>query len=210
MSIVKKIYRWVGRWNCRFLNNWWRLRDKLLPTKADSILFVAHPDDDALFFHSFIREHKPYVVLLFKGWSLRRLHDFRHAMHLYGVRWRAYETESERDFHYNPQLYAVTEAHVRECLKIGKFSLCVTHNAVGEYGHAAHQLTHKVVTACVGDSCTVLCPVSPEHIGEYPLAADVLAEKERIFKEIYTSELFVRDQYRVWFENEKLENQSNR
>jgi LmbE family N-acetylglucosaminyl deacetylase len=174
----------------------WRVRDKIFPPKETAVLFVSHPDDDVLFFHTFIKEHKPYVVLLTTGWSLRRMPCFIKAMRRYGVRFRAYDLQS-RDTRTE-----LLQSKIHEMMKTGNFDLCATHNASGEYGHEMHRRVHDAVASVV--DCTLLTPVDKDHIRNYPLANEDYKEKVNIFQTIYTTELFVLEQYSEWVENEKL------
>ena len=174
----------------------WRVRDKLLPPKEDAILFIAHPDDDTLFFHSFIKEHKPYVVLMTDGWSLRRLPCFMKAMKKYRVKYRAYNLKS-RD-----ERIDLLERYIEEAYKTGDYNTICTHNSTGEYGHEMHVKVHDAVKKVIGSK--ILVPVDKEHISAFSLSEEEKLEKEIIFKTIYTTELFVLDQYKEWVDNEKL------
>ena len=171
--------------------------------KTKAILFVAHPDDDALFFHSFIKENKPYVVLLFTGWSLIRLFGFIKTMRHYGVRFRAYDTISAKAYK-DANRRTMVERHVEACLKVADFEMCATHNATGEYGHSSHRLVHESVAKIVGGKIPVLCPVEQDEVSAYPLTKELYQEKEMIFHRFYSSEAWVLEQYSMWARNEKL------
>lgn len=202
-SILHKLYMLCGHIFCRICLIWWRMRDLASRPKSKVILFVAHPDDDTLFFHSFIKEYKPYVVLLFTGWSLRRLSDFYKVMRHYGVRCRAYDTVSAKAYQ-DARRRTVVEKHVSECLKMASFELCATHNATGEYGHPSHRLVHESVAKVVDKRIPILCPVGQNEIEKFPLAKALFEEKKMIFQRFYTTEAWVLEQYSVWSRNEKL------
>ncbi len=195
-KFAHKIYVLIGA----TLNNlrliYWRLRDKINPPKEDKILFVAHPDDDTLFFHTFIKKHKPYVVLLTIGWSMRRYHCFKKVMKYYGVKYRAYNLKS-RDKRVN-----LLEKYVKEIFDLIKPNICATHNAEGEYGHEMHQRVHKAVKKLA--KCKLLVSCFDKDIEDYPLPAEIIKEKKMIFNKFYTTEIFVLDQYKKWVRNEKL------
>ena len=175
---------------------WWNMRDKISPPIEDAILFVAHPDDDTLFFHNFIKEHKPYVVLLTTGWSLRRYPCFKKVMKSYGVKYRAYNLKT-RDDRIN-----LLEKYIKQSFDLGDFKICVTHNTEGEYGHEMHISVHNAVRKIV--NCKLLVPAFDRDIVNYPLCDDIIKEKTMIFNKFYTTENFVLDQYSKWVENEKL------
>lgn len=198
---VHSIYLVLGHVLCSFFLFWWRLRDKICPPKETTVLIVAHPDDDTLFFHTFLKEKKPYVALMTTGWSLRRLPCFMKAMRYYGVRFRAYALRS-RDTR-----TSLLEKHVREVLRLTHFELCATHNAEGEYGHEMHIRVHNAVA--VNATCPIVFPTTREKIECFPIPEEAMLEKEMIFRQIYTTELFVIDMYSEWVRNEHLEEDGN-
>lgn len=191
------IYKILGRCVCSFLGMYWDLRDKVVPPKGKNVLFVAHPDDDTLFFHTFIKSQKPYVCLMTTGWSLRRLPCFMKAMKYYGVRYRVFGLESK------DQREELIRKNVRKVLSLGEFETIVTHNSQGEYGHEMHCRLHK----CILDvtSKTLYCPVTKDKICSYPLKTELVQEKKKIFNNIYYTEKFVLEQYTEWVVHEKLE-----
>lgn len=190
------LHRVVGHILCRMHWFCWDVRDILSPPKETSVLFVTHPDDDTLFFHTFIKKHKPYVVVMTAGHSVNRLRCFLKNMKRYGVRCRAYDqgTDDTREH--------VVRRHVRHVLAFGKFVVCATHNAQGEYGHPMHICVHNAVIA--ESPCPVWVPESANAITEFPITTKDLAEKRDIFTSIYTSELFVLDLWPNWMAHEHL------
>lgn len=74
--VIHALYRALGHLLARLALTFCRLRDKVNAPKADTILFVAHPDDDTLFFHTYLKEKKPYVVLMTTAFSIVRSGNF--------------------------------------------------------------------------------------------------------------------------------------
>ena len=166
------------------------------PPKEDSILFVAHPDDDTLFFHTYIKENKPYVVAMTGGYSVNRTRCFIQNMKHYGVRYKIYDQGTDE---INENLIRKRAART---FQKGRFHNCVTHNSEGEYGHPMHQCVHRGVTSTV--NCQVLVPVVEREISNYPVSQKEVKEKELIFCHFYKSELFVLAEWPLWMEHEKL------
>ena len=186
----------------------WRIRDRFYPPKTDAVLFVAHPDDDTLFFHTFIKEHKPYVCLMTTGWSLRRMPDFKRCMRRYGVKYRAYPLKSKDD------RIDLLEKHVKSVLKMKSFAVVATHNATGEYGHEEHIRVHEAVVSVLKKEkyrAELLCPVDVSEIEKYPLSDGIVREKLDIFENVYVTESWVPFEEEagtpVWVTHEKLEEQ---
>ena len=201
-KIATRIYKITGILFCRICLLLWNLRDKLNPPKTDSVLFIAHPDDDTLFFHSFIIENKPYVCLMTLGYSLKRMPDFIKVMRHYGVRFRAYPLDS-RD-----SRTKLLEMQVKSVLKLADFKTVATHNMTGEYGHEEHIRVHNAVIS-VCRNRKVICPVDMSIIEEYPLDNKTVEDKRYIFENFYRSEKWVLTEEEsgapVWVSHEQLE-----
>ena len=203
------IYVFVGKLICNSELITKKIYDYINPPKEKSILFVAHPDDDTLFFDRYIKENKPYIVLLYTGWSIRRFKDFIKVMNHYGVRFRAYATYSRPPYDYK-SVRRVTEKHIKSCLKIGNFKTVLTHNREGEYGHIAHKVVHEsTIKVCKDKTYEIWCPVSVYEISKYPLSTEEIEKKRFIFENLYKSEAWVMTEEEaktpVWFKNEMLE-----
>lgn len=190
---IKKV---IGHILCGTCLVYWNIRDIIFPPQEKSVLFVAHPDDDTLFFHSFIKTYKPYVVVMTAGHSVNRLRCFSRNMRRYGVKFRVYdqETDDARE--------SLVRKRVRHIMNTGNFELCATHNAQGEYGHPMHICVHNAVISEA--RCPILVPELQENIRKYPLPHMEIEEKRRIFYDIYQSELFVLNVWPHWVENERL------
>lgn len=195
-KIIHKIYVLVGYFYNLLCRCWWGIRDTTNKPTERAILFIAHPDDDTLFFHTFIKEHKPYVVLLTDGWSLIRFKDFKKVMKIYGVKYRAYPLHS-RDKRVN-----LLEKYICKSFKLGEFNICATHNVEGEYGHEMHIRVHEAVKKHA--KCKLLVPALDNEIEKFALNDNAIKEKKDIFNKYYKTELFVLDMYKKWVENEKL------
>ena len=195
-AVFHSVYYFFGLLLNRGCRCWWNLRDFWVPPRENAVLFVAHPDDDTLFFHTFIKKYHPYVVLLTTGWSWRRFFCFCKVMKLYGVRYRAYDLLS-RDTRTEK-----LSKHIKEANSKGNFIICATHNAEGEYGHEMHKRVHEAVISQI--KCPIYVPISEEKLIDHPLSTACYQEKKSIFEKYYKTELFVLEQYRSWVEHEQL------
>lgn len=195
-SCLHDAYKFLGFIFCKICLLYWKTRDYFFPPDEKYILFVAHPDDDTLFFHTFIKKYKPYVVLCTAGWSLRRLPCFFRAMRYYGVRFRAYP------LHTRDQRIHILKKYIEEAISIGSFEICATHNPSGEYGHEMHVRVHNAVVSCA--NIPVMVPIDDSNINEFPLDKQNVLEKQFIFKNIYVTETWVLGQYSKWVYNEQL------
>lgn len=195
-KLIHKVYFALGLFYNYLCRVYWYIRDSIKKPTENTILFVAHPDDDVLFFHEFIKEYKPYVILLTCGWSFRRMHEFKKAMKMYGLKYRSYPllTRDKR--------CELLEKYIKNSFKLTDFKICATHNATGEYGHEMHIRVHNAVKNIA--TCELFVPEVQEKIYNYPLNEEILNEKIHIFKNIYKTQIFVLEDYKQWVQNEKL------
>ena len=174
----------------------WNIRDMLVKPQEKAVCFVAHPDDETLFFYRYLKEKRPYVVVLTGGSSVHRLSSLKKTMKKLNLRFRAYpmniDLASESDI----------RRIVEKILFRGEYETCATHNAEGEYGHAMHQRVHQAVVDVA--QCPVYVPVANTQIDNYPLPVSELNEKREIFRTFYASEDFVPTLFGKWIANEHL------
>lgn len=198
-KIIRSIYKKLGFFLCFIHNLFFKISVKLNPIKAKSILFVAHPDDDVLFFNRIMKKEKPYVVLVTTGFSIIRIKEFKKAMKYYGLRcnYHSLESRDERE----DKLAEIIKSE----FKNGCFEKCYSHSETGEYGHVMHERVGRAVKNNI--PCKIFTTVSADRIGD---SANELTEEEKkekinIFNTIYSSQDFVLQEYSVWVSHEKTE-----
>ena len=96
-KIIHSVYLILGYILCIINGVLFEIKVRINPVKEKSILFVAHPDDDVLFFNRVMKEEKPYVVLTTTGKSIIRIKEFRKAMNYYGLRYNYYPLNTDDD-----------------------------------------------------------------------------------------------------------------
>lgn len=199
-KILHSIYKKLGFILYSIHQSIFKIEIKIKPIKEKSILFVAHPDDDVLFFNRIMKTEKPYVVLATTGFSIIRIKEFKKAMKYYGLRYNYYSLES-RDEREDKLLSIISSE-----IKNGNFEKCYSHSPSGEYGHIMHQRVGNAVGKAV-KNCRIFTTVSADEIDrkENELSEKEKAEKINIFKTIYSSQDFVLDEYSVWVSHEKTE-----
>ena len=201
-KILHDIYWGLGIVLCQALLVYWTIRDIFKKPTTKTVLFVAHPDDDTLFFHEFIKKNKPYVCLLTTGWSLRRMPCFFKTMNEYGVRFRAYPLKTDDDRE------DLIQKYIGDVLKIADFEVIGTHNKSGEYGHIQHARIHRCVCETIKkkkNKYHLYCPVEKDYIMQFPLSTDSINEKTHIFNDFYTTESWVLIENDEWVKHEQLQ-----
>lgn len=172
------------------------LKNDKKPISEKTVLFVAHPDDDTLFFHTVLKNEKPFVALMTTGKSLRRMKAFRRVMNYYGVNYTFFPLSS-RD-----KREEKLEKCVNTVLSRRSFERAYTHSQSGEYGHEMHKRVHAAVKKCFDGE--IFTTVTEEENALLPrLEEELCREKEMIFKTMYTTEGFVLELWPNWLYREK-------
>lgn len=193
----KLLHKLVGLMYCRTLLLFWIIRDWIVNPKSIAVLVVAHPDDEVLFFHSFLKKYRPYVLVCSGGSSFFRVHSFVKVLKAYGVKGRIYDLGTD------DQNVDLLKKRISKVLQLKDFEIIATHNQYGEYGHKMHKRVHNATKQSC--SINVLCPAKRELITQYPIPKEEYEYKIKIFTTIYTSELFVLDVWQDYLKYEKLE-----
>lgn len=200
-KFLKKLYNGIS-----FLI--YSIKSKLLLVKyknkkpiSNTLLIVAHPDDEVLFFHTIIKKEKPFLVLMSSGSksgsSLIRMREFKKAMKYYGLQYLFFT------FGTNDTNDKLLNFSINEVLKLKQFDKIYTHNFEGEYGHEFHARVNKCVEALVDKKLNV--PFSKNDYNKIGvLPNEVIKEKEWIFNNIYKSQSFVLEVYKDWVIKERF------
>ncbi len=137
---------------------------------ADILLFVAHSDDDQLFFAGLIPYYsaKGYTVqvsyLTYHNDTMRRRHELLNGLWVAGTKYYPFYEKFDdfliedldrtiSEYERRGTEYEELEGFVVECIRRSKPQVVVSHDPDGEYGHGMHMLLSKLVQ----DSVNV-CP----------------------------------------------------
>lgn len=184
-------------------------------SKANSLMIVAHPDDETIWGGAHLLEDDYLVVCITCGGNKVRAEEFKRALEIsddqylmlnypdkrFGKRddWKKYKKNITKE--------------VSNIIHLKKWDKIVTHNKQGEYGHIQHKQTNKIVTSIYND----------EHIksklyffGKYYRKKDInlykdklssISEEEKRIKinqmiEVYKSQGFIKDAFGHMFDYE--------
>jgi hypothetical protein len=201
VSIFRKFY-------ARVKSLVWKVKLPTLAAVADfeNILFIAHPDDDVIFFYDFIKEYKPLVVCLTNGDNLARRTEFIFAMRAFGVKGVIHDF---KDVVNEPLPDFELERIISHYLSLKTWHAVATHNAEGEYGHMHHMQISNCVRKLVNFSSSVLLmpPVLKELETPKFLAKNINA-KVNFLEKFYITQarniLYSGPVYRRWVNFEGL------
>ena len=179
--------------------------DSLDLSGVDSIMIVAHPDDEILWGGSHLLDGNYLVVCITAGNNPVRAKEFLKAMSVTNDKcvmlgypdknfnkrndWKKVDNDIKKD--------------LKKLLSLKKWKVIATHNPKGEYGHIHHIMTSKIVTDIYKENylnCDNLY-----YFGDYYKKSEIgnvsnslipISEKDyetklNIIKKIYTSQDFL-------------------
>ncbi len=161
---------------------------ELNPRDFDKVLFVAHPDDEILFFlRPLLHESGWLVVCVTNGGSKVRSAEFHSAMTELKHRNHIWNFRDGTDTLWNHRRLG---ARIRRVLALRKdWSMVATHNAEGEYGHPQHKQLHTIVSEAWGglplhvpERASILCAPDNE------LPPELRARKLELLEKCYPSQ----------------------
>ena len=125
-----------------------KMIDGLNLKNIDSVMFVAHPDDETIWGGSHLLKKHYLVVCITNGNNKTRRKEFMNVMkatHNTGVMFNYPDkTNGQRDNWDKARKYIKNDVHY--ILSKKKWKTVVTHNPDGEYGHIHHKKVSKYVT----------------------------------------------------------------
>lgn len=151
-SIRRRIYQRILRVatiiRYHFLRK--RFAPHLEPQRFDKVLFVAHPDDEILFFLSLlIREPGWLVVCATNGGNFVRGNEFLACVEELKLDYQLWNYPDDDGTHWNLERM---ELAIQTILGLkSRWTMVATHNAEGEYGHRHHKQLHCLVREVFAD-----------------------------------------------------------
>lgn len=115
---------------------------------VESLMIVAHPDDETLWGSEELLKNKYLVVCITCGTNKKREKEIEAALKISKDRLIVLDKPDKvrgkrSDWkHYKKQI----EYELKYVIKKKKWNTIVTHNPEGEYGHIHHKITNNIVT----------------------------------------------------------------
>ena len=150
-------------------------------TKADSLMIVAHPDDETIWGGNHLKNGRYLVVCLTNGDNEIRSQEFHNVIgktNNQGVILKFPDkTNGKRDT-WNT-CYKTIDKEIKRIIKVKKWKEVITHNPAGEYGHQHHKMTSTMVTTVMKENYDLN---KLAYFGKYYKKKDFL-EKSEVEKE---------------------------
>lgn len=178
-------------------------------SKFDSIMIVAHPDDEVLWGGSHLMDGKYLVVCITAGNNPQRAKEFLNAMEatddvgiMLGYPDKTFGKRN--DWH---NVKGDIKKDLEKLLKLKKWKNIVTHNENGEYKHIHHIMTNQIVTQIYNES--LIDENNLYYFGKYykkddigkvsdslpTISDDNYKKKVHIIEDIYKSQGFLTEKF---------------
>ena len=148
--------------------------DALDLSRTDKLMIVAHPDDEMIWGGAHLLEGGYLVLCITDGRNKTRTAEFEKAVTQSGNIPLILEYPDKVNFMRDDwdSVRNGIETDIQSVIRLKDWSLIVTHNAAGEYGHQHHKMTNDLTAeACSALNCTDVLYV----FGKYYKAADLPA-----------------------------------
>lgn len=179
--------------------------DALNLDDVTSLMFVAHPDDDALWGGAHLVQNKGkfLVVCITCGVRKDRALEFETAMkklnNPYLMLGWPDKTNGEKD-NWDTSREGISK-DIKNILALKDWDLVVTHNPDGEYGHIHHIMTNNMVTAAADKEKLMYfghyykADVLPEYENTLSVLSDLVLEEKIDLIKVYKTQDFVFDMF---------------
>lgn len=170
----------------------------------DKILFIAHPDDEVVFFYNELLKNQGWLVIcITNGDNEIRLYEFINSMKKFKCNYKIWNFEDNWSVIWNRNRL---DKKIEKILKIKKWTKILTHNSQGEYGHPQHKQLNKIVRQLCREY-DVYVPIKKESLlnERNLLAEDIRVQKINHMKIFYKSQERIINEFKSYFYYENIE-----
>ncbi|MGL5752637.1 MAG: PIG-L family deacetylase [Paraclostridium sp.] len=194
-KVIKKIY---------YIKNHSLSNPRIKIDNINKILFIAHPDDEILFFYEQLTNESGWLVIcMTNGDNPVRLREFIKSMENMKLQYQIWDFEDG--------LYSIwnedrVKKKVKKILSLkSNFEKIITHNEEGEYGHLQHKQLNKYINQVYkGKNFYTSGKVCFLHKNENKLDKKDLEMKKHLINECYSSQNFILEEFSVYTEYESI------
>jgi LmbE family N-acetylglucosaminyl deacetylase len=194
LTFLRKIY---------YILNKKKTKPKLNYNDFDKVLFVAHPDDEVIFFGNQLLSEKGWLVICLTNGSRKfRMLEFIKSMEYIGAKYQIWDFRDGLSVTWNEK--KVSDAIKKVLAGREKWSKVVTHNSEGEYGHYQHKQLNHIITNIYKSENLYVSVSNKELIRiENELSVKEQIKKRDWIDTCYKSQVFVFESYAEYFKYEK-------
>ena len=183
---------------------------------VESLMIVAHPDDETLWGSEELLKNKYLVVCITCGTNKKREKEIEAALKISKDRLIVLDKPDKvrgkrSDWkHYKKQI----EYELKYVIKKKKWNTIVTHNPEGEYGHIHHKITNNIVTKIhnkekIGKLKYFGKYYSKKRINENKFAREIpedIYDMKIEMIDSYKSQAFIKNRFNQMYKYENLIN----
>lgn len=157
-------------------------------SKIKKVIFVAHPDDEIIFFSKSILNKSDCLIVCFTNGGIRtRQREFISLMKDLNIQYKILNFRDGMNVKWN---YKKAIKFIKNILnKKEKWQMIITHNDEGEYGHFQHkQLNELVYKSCNNQKIYIVKANSTLFCEKNKLSDEKYIEKINIVRQYYKSQ----------------------
>lgn len=171
-----------------YLLTYRRTNPKLDIKKIDKVFFVAHPDDEIIFFSKeLLNNSRCLVVCMTNGGNWIRQKEFISVMNLVGAQYKMLNFKDGYKIKWDEKNLIKA---VSSILNLNNnWSMVATHNKDGEYGHYQHKELNRIISKLYKNG-DIYVPINESKLitEQNKLTLTELEEKKSIIKNYYKSQ----------------------
>lgn len=191
-----------------YILTYYKTNPKINFNKIDKVLFIAHPDDEIIFFSKeLIYKSGWLVVCMTNGGNWVRQKEFISAMNTIGAQYKIFNYKDGFKVKWNEKNITYKIKSIIQCRD--KWSMVATHNNLGEYGHFQHKELNRIVSKIYTDDGIYMPSLKEDSISdENRLPIEHYKIKEDIIVNIYKSQSIMKC-FKRFIEHEGIEKKYN-
>jgi LmbE family N-acetylglucosaminyl deacetylase len=160
----------------------------------ENIIIVSHPDDEMIFFHTYLKNNaNSLVICITNGGNVKRKREFYDSLKYYKATGIMFNFVDNTTFKWNEERLTLKVKGITS--KCCHCRVVLTHNNEGEYGHFQHIQTNKIVLKIINDlkienDISIFAPKTNKSLfnGKFKVLEKELKTKEDLFFRIYKSQ----------------------
>lgn len=167
-----------------------KLNPSINYNKVNKVVFVAHPDDEFIFLGGrLLNEDDWLVVCMTNGDNIKRSREFVNLMKTLNLQYKILNFKDGPNISWNREK---SETVIENILKEKEeWSVVVTHNNEGEYGHYQHKQLNQIVKKVARKNIKVFSHERTLKTDEKKLAYEISKKKLNYARMYYTSQMHV-------------------
>lgn len=192
-SILQKPY---------YLLTYRRTHPKINYDEINKVIFIAHPDDETIFFGARLMLYSGWLVIcMTNGRNRKRQIEFIKVMNKLKAKYLMLDFLDGEKVIWNQKKVCKRIKHI--FMKKDQWELILTHNVNGEYGHCQHKQLHELVSKiCRNNKMNYAICMNQLTQSSSLLPKELRDKKISLFVECYKSQVKSLEYFNEYFKHE--------